>query len=64
MLAQVECRRWRHVTRRRLKPQQRRGQLIDIGAALFAYMPYEDVWMEDIGARGRVESDGVSLLSG
>jgi AcrR family transcriptional regulator len=38
------------VTRRRLEPQQRREQLLDIGAALFAEKPYEDVFMEDIAA--------------
>ena len=43
-----------HVTRRRLKPQQRREQLLDTGAALFAEKPYEDVLMEDIAARAGV----------
>jgi AcrR family transcriptional regulator len=38
------------VTRRRMKPQQRREQLLDTGAALFAEKPYEDVFMEDIAA--------------
>jgi AcrR family transcriptional regulator len=42
------------VTRRRLEPQQRREQLLDIGAALFAEKPYEDVFMEDIAARAGV----------
>ena len=40
--------------RRRLEPQQRREQLLDSGAALFAEMPYEDVLMEDIAARAGV----------
>jgi AcrR family transcriptional regulator len=39
---------------RRLKPQQRREQLLDIGAAMFAEKPYEDVWMEDIATRAGV----------
>ena len=42
------------MTRRRLEPQQRREQLLDIGAALFAEKPYEDVFMEDIAARAGV----------
>lgn len=40
--------------RRRLKPEQRREQLLNIGAAMFADRPYEDVFMEDIAARARV----------
>ncbi|MCV7090991.1 MULTISPECIES: TetR/AcrR family transcriptional regulator [Mycobacterium] len=40
--------------RRRLEPQQRREQLIDTGAAMFAEMPYEDVQMDDIAARAHV----------
>lgn len=48
------CRRWRHVTGRRLKPQLRREQLLDTAAAMFAEKPYEDVWMEDIAARAGV----------
>jgi AcrR family transcriptional regulator len=39
---------------RRLKPQQRREQLLDTGAALFAEKPYEDVFVEDIAARAGV----------
>jgi AcrR family transcriptional regulator len=50
----VECRRWRHVTRRRLEPQHRREQLLDTAAAMFAEKPYEDVLMEDIAARAGV----------
>lgn len=42
------------MTGRRLTPQQRREQLLDSGAALFAEKPYEDVWMEDIAARAGV----------
>jgi AcrR family transcriptional regulator len=38
------------MTRRRMKPQQRREQLLDAGAALFAEKPYDDVFMEDIAA--------------
>jgi hypothetical protein len=52
------------VTRyRRLKPQQRREQLLDTAAAMFAEKPYEDVFVEEIAARGCVASDDVSLLS-
>jgi AcrR family transcriptional regulator len=40
--------------RRRLEPQQRREQLLDTGAALFAEKPYEDVLVEDIAARAGV----------
>jgi AcrR family transcriptional regulator len=42
------------MTRRRLEPQQRREQLLDIGAAMFAEKPYEDVYVEDIAARAGV----------
>lgn len=38
------------MTRRRLEPQQRREQLLDTAAAMFAKKPYEDVWMEEIAA--------------
>ena len=38
----------------RLEPQQRREQLLDTGAALFAEKPYEDVLVEDIAARAGV----------
>ncbi|TSD95687.1 TetR/AcrR family transcriptional regulator [Skermania sp. ID1734] len=34
--------------RRRLDPEQRRAQLLDIGARLFAEHPYEDVWIEEV----------------
>ena len=42
------------MTRRRLKPQQRREHLLDTGAALFAEKPNEDVFVEDIAARAGV----------
>ena len=37
-----------------MEPQQRREQLLDTGAALFAEKPYDDVLMEDISARAGV----------
>ena len=42
------------MTRSRLRPQQRREQLLDTGAALFAETPYEDVQMDDIAAHAGV----------
>jgi AcrR family transcriptional regulator len=42
------------MTRRRLEPQQRREQLLDVGAAMFAEKPYEDVFVDDIVARAGV----------
>jgi AcrR family transcriptional regulator len=42
------------MTGRRLEPQQRREQLLDTGAAMFAEKPYEDVFVEDIAARAGV----------
>ena len=39
---------------RRLKPQQRREQLLDTAAAMFAEKPYEDVLVEEIAARAGV----------
>jgi AcrR family transcriptional regulator len=39
---------------RRLEPRQRREQLLDTGAAMFAERPYEDVSMEDIAVRAGV----------
>ncbi|OBA70345.1 hypothetical protein A5641_13575 [Mycobacterium sp. 1554424.7] len=39
------------MTRRRLEPQQRREQLLDTAAAMFAAMPYSDVFVEDIAVR-------------
>ncbi|MFE4873221.1 TetR/AcrR family transcriptional regulator [Streptomyces sp. NPDC056682] len=35
-------------TRRRLSPDERRNQLLDVGARLFAAKPYPDVLMEDV----------------
>lgn len=40
--------------RRRLEPQQRREELLDSAAAMFAEMPYEDVFIEAIAARAGV----------
>jgi AcrR family transcriptional regulator len=37
-----------------MKPEQRREQLLDIGAALFAEKPYEEVLLKDIVARAGV----------
>ncbi|MFI0466427.1 TetR/AcrR family transcriptional regulator [Saccharopolyspora sp. 5N102] len=34
--------------RRRLPPDQRRGELLEIGAQLFATRPYDDVLMEEV----------------
>src|SRR5271165_4057282 len=42
------------MTGRRLQPQQRREQLLDVGAAMFAEKPYGDVFVEDIAARAGV----------
>lgn len=42
------------MTRRRLEPQQRREELLDAGAALFAEASYEGVFVEDIAARAGV----------
>lgn len=33
-----------------LSPQQRREQLLDTAAAMFAERPYEDVYVEEIAA--------------
>ena len=41
-------------TRRRLSPDGRRDQLLDIGAALFAARPYEDVDMSQVAANAGV----------
>ncbi|HEX3871830.1 MAG TPA: TetR/AcrR family transcriptional regulator [Pirellulales bacterium] len=35
---------------RRLKPQQRREELLDVAAAMFAENPYDDVMVQDIAA--------------
>ena len=37
-----------------MKPQQRREQLLDAGAAMFAEIPYDDVSLEGIAARAGV----------
>lgn len=34
--------------RRRLSPDQRRAQLLEIGARLFAERPYDEVWIEEV----------------
>lgn len=39
------------VARRRLKPEERRNELLDVGAEFFAARPYDEVLMEDIAAR-------------
>lgn len=38
------------VTRRRLRPEERRNEFLDAGAEFFARQPYDDVLMEDIAA--------------
>jgi AcrR family transcriptional regulator len=40
--------------RRRLAPDERRSQLLDVGAQLFAALPYEQVLMEEVAARAGV----------
>ncbi|MDT7742538.1 MAG: hypothetical protein QOE59_1616 [Actinomycetota bacterium] len=40
--------------RRRLDPAQRHGQLLEVGAALFAERPYDEVRMEDVATRAGV----------
>ncbi len=40
--------------RRRLDPAQRRAQLLDVGARLFAAKPYDEVLMEDVAAQAGV----------
>jgi AcrR family transcriptional regulator len=37
-------------TRRRLAPDDRRQELLDVGAGLFAARPYDDVRMEEVAA--------------
>nr|WP_314142686.1 TetR/AcrR family transcriptional regulator [uncultured Rhodococcus sp.] len=34
--------------RKRMTPTQRRAQLLEIGSALFAERPYENVWIEEV----------------
>ncbi|PXY27942.1 TetR/AcrR family transcriptional regulator [Prauserella muralis] len=41
-------------TRRRLDPAQRRTELLDTGARLFAARPYEDVLMEDVAEQAGI----------
>ncbi|MFE0178430.1 TetR/AcrR family transcriptional regulator [Streptomyces sp. NPDC059002] len=40
--------------RRRLSPQSRQSQLLDIGAELFALKPYDEVLMEEVAERAGV----------
>ncbi|QHC22594.1 TetR/AcrR family transcriptional regulator [Streptomyces sp. GS7] len=40
--------------RRRLPPAERRDQLLDVGARLFAAKPYDDVLMEEVAERAGV----------
>ncbi|MGA9490624.1 MAG: TetR/AcrR family transcriptional regulator [Mycobacterium sp.] len=40
--------------RRRLQPEQRREQLLDTAAAMFAEMPYDDVMVHEIAANAGV----------
>ncbi|MCX4094037.1 TetR/AcrR family transcriptional regulator [Nocardia sp. alder85J] len=40
--------------RRRLTPDQRRAELLDIGARLFAELPYEQVQMDHVAARAGI----------
>lgn len=40
--------------RRRLSPDDRRSQLLDVGAEMFAAQPYEEVLMEDVAAAAGV----------
>jgi AcrR family transcriptional regulator len=54
LLCAVNMNYGRPVKRCRLEPQQRREQLLDVGAAMFAEKPYEDVFVEDIAARAQV----------
>lgn len=42
------------MTRTRLTPDQRRGQLLDLGAELFATLPYEDVHIERVAEQAGV----------
>lgn len=41
-------------TRHRLDPAERRSQLLDVGARLFAAKPYDEVLMEDIAERAGI----------
>jgi AcrR family transcriptional regulator len=40
--------------RRRLSPEERRNELLDVGAEMFAGRPYEEVLIEDVAARAGV----------
>ncbi|MFI6054335.1 TetR/AcrR family transcriptional regulator [Streptomyces violascens] len=40
--------------RRRLSPDERRKELLDVGAHLFAAKPYDDVLMEDVAERAGI----------
>ncbi|WP_194922470.1 TetR/AcrR family transcriptional regulator [Catenulispora pinisilvae] len=42
------------MTRRRMAPEERRAQLIGIGARLFAERPYHEVQMDEVGAAAGV----------
>lgn len=42
------------VARRRLRPEERRDEILDVGAEFFARLPYDDVLMEDIAAQAGV----------
>ena len=44
----------REMARRRLSPQQRRDELLDVGAAMFAEKPYDEVLIEDVADRAGV----------
>lgn len=41
-------------TRRRLAPDERRRELVEVGTALFAERPYDDVAMEEVAQRAGV----------
>ncbi|HET6499753.1 MAG TPA: helix-turn-helix domain-containing protein [Amycolatopsis sp.] len=41
-------------TRRRLDPAERRSQLLDVGARLFAAKPYDEVFMEEVAAQAGI----------
>ncbi len=41
-------------TRRRLDPDSRRNELLDVGAALFAELPYDEVRMDQVAERAAV----------
>lgn len=40
--------------RRRLDPAERRSQLIEVGARLFAAKPYDEVFMEEVAAQADI----------